>query len=158
VMENNEHIHAAMWAARRSGLHYTLVNTQLRAAEIAYVVDDSGAKAVISSLAMRAVCQQLSESLPRGLPPVALMADAELEEWQRYPVSAIAVLRTAVIAQRRREVVQAGSTSTRGVEIGRPGMGRTDRHARHPERGDKDPIQQATPPRPGELQARLRFC
>jgi long-chain acyl-CoA synthetase len=81
VMENNEHIHAVMWAARRSGLYYTLINTQLRAAEISYVVGDSCANAIISSVAMRAVCQQLSESLPRGLPSVALIADGELEEW-----------------------------------------------------------------------------
>lgn len=85
VMENNEHIHAVMWAARRSGLYYTLINTQLRAAEISYVVGDSGAKAIISSVAMRAVCQQLSKSLAGGLPPVALIADGELEGWRRYP-------------------------------------------------------------------------
>lgn len=81
LMENNEHVHAAMWAARRSGLYYTLVNTHLTASEIAYVVSDSGAKALISSRAMRKVCQQLS----RALPAVALLADAELEGWQRYP-------------------------------------------------------------------------
>ena len=85
LMENNEHVHAVMWAARRSGLYYTLVNTHLTASEIAYIVDDSGAKALISSAAMRAVCQQLSSQLIRGLPAVALLADAELEGWQRYP-------------------------------------------------------------------------
>ena len=84
-MENNEHVHAVMWAARRSGLYYTLVNTHLTASEIAYIVDDCGAKALISSAAMRAVCQQLSSQLIRGLPAVALLADAEVEGWQRYP-------------------------------------------------------------------------
>ena len=53
LMENNEHVHAVMWAARRSGLYYTLVNTHLTASEIAYIVDDSDAKALISSAAMR---------------------------------------------------------------------------------------------------------
>ena len=85
LMENNEHVHAVMWAARRSGLYYTLVNTHLTASEIAYIVDDCGAKALISSAAMRAVCQQLSSQLIRGLPAVALLADAEVEGWQRYP-------------------------------------------------------------------------
>jgi long-chain acyl-CoA synthetase len=37
VMENNEHIHAVMWAARRIGLYYALINTHLTAAEIAYI-------------------------------------------------------------------------------------------------------------------------
>lgn len=85
VMENNEHVHAAMWAARRSGLYYTLINTHLTASEIAYIVDDSGAKALISSAAMRAVCEQLHGHLPRGLPDIALLADDDLEGWLRYP-------------------------------------------------------------------------
>ena len=70
LMENNEHVHAVMWAARRSGLYYTLVNTHLTASEIAYIVDDSGAKALISSAAMLDVCQQLSSQLRSGLPPL----------------------------------------------------------------------------------------
>ena len=81
VMENNAHIHAAMWAARRSGLYYTLINTHLNAAEVAYIVQDSGAKAVIASQATRALCELLStENLA-----VAMLADAELAGWQRYP-------------------------------------------------------------------------
>lgn len=85
LMENNEHIHAAMWAAKRSGLYYTLVNTHLSHFEIAYIVADSGAKAIISSRAMRDTCRQLAEQLPAGLPPVALLADDDLSGWQRYP-------------------------------------------------------------------------
>jgi fatty-acyl-CoA synthase len=85
LMENNAHVHAAMWAARRSGLYYTMVNTHLSAAEIAYIVGDSGAKAVISSRAMRGICEHLSEDLPAGLPPVTLIADDDLEGWSRYP-------------------------------------------------------------------------
>ncbi|BBX03707.1 acyl-CoA synthetase [Mycolicibacterium moriokaense] len=81
LMENNHHVHAAMWAARRSGLYYTLVNTHLTASEVAYMVGDSGAKAVISSHAMRAVCEQL----PTGALTIALLADGELAGWQRYP-------------------------------------------------------------------------
>lgn len=49
LMENNEHIHAVMWAARRSGLYYVPINTHLTAAEAAYIVDNSAAKAIIGS-------------------------------------------------------------------------------------------------------------
>src|ERR1700676_4754342 len=49
IMETNAHIHAVMWAARRSGLYYALINTHLTAAEAAYIVDNSGAKAIIGS-------------------------------------------------------------------------------------------------------------
>ncbi|OBH62168.1 acyl-CoA synthetase [Mycobacterium colombiense] len=85
LMENNEHIHATMWAAKRSGLYYTLVNTHLSHPEIAYIVADSGAKAIISSQAMSHVCRQLPEQLSGGLPPLALIADGNLRGWQRYP-------------------------------------------------------------------------
>src|ERR1700754_1256365 len=44
ILENNEHVHAVMWAARRCGLYYTLINTHLTPAEVAYIVENSGAK------------------------------------------------------------------------------------------------------------------
>src|SRR6266404_5444222 len=81
ILENNQHIHAVMWAARRSGLYYALINTHLTAAEAAYIVDNSGAKAVIGSRAMRTVCARLADHLPNGLPKVLMMADDELDGW-----------------------------------------------------------------------------
>src|SRR5277367_2647761 len=61
ILENNEHVHAVMWAARRSGLYYALINTHLTAAEAAYIVDNSGAKAMIGSREMRKLCEGLGE-------------------------------------------------------------------------------------------------
>lgn len=89
LMENNEHIHAVMWAARRSGLYYVPINTHLTAAEAAYIVDNSAAKAIVGSAALRKICENLGEHLPGGLPELLLIAsgeeDAELPGWQRYP-------------------------------------------------------------------------
>lgn len=85
LMENNEHMHAIMWAARRSGLYYVPINTHLTAAEAAYIIDNSGAKAVVGSAALRTVCEKLGEHLPNGLPDIRLIADADLDGWQRYP-------------------------------------------------------------------------
>ncbi|MDT5278441.1 MAG: long-chain acyl-CoA synthetase, partial [Mycobacterium sp.] len=85
ILENNAHIHAVMWAARRSGLYYALINTHLSAAEAAYIIDNSGARAVIGSRAMRTVCEGLAEHLPKGLPELLLIADDDLDGWQRYP-------------------------------------------------------------------------
>jgi fatty-acyl-CoA synthase len=85
LMDNNEHMHVAMWAARRSGLYYAPINTHLTPAEAAYIVDNSGAKAVIASRAMRKVCEGLQEHLPNGLPSLLLIADDDLDGWQRYP-------------------------------------------------------------------------
>ncbi|OBG39074.1 acyl-CoA synthetase [Mycobacterium alsense] len=89
LMENNEHIHAVMWAARRSGLYYVPINTHLTAAEAAYIVDNSAAKAIVGSAALRKTCENLGEHLPGGLPELLLIAldeeDADLDGWQRYP-------------------------------------------------------------------------
>jgi acyl-CoA synthetase (AMP-forming)/AMP-acid ligase II len=51
LMENNEHYHAVMWAARRCGLYYVPINTHLTAAEAAYIIDNSSAKAIVGSAA-----------------------------------------------------------------------------------------------------------
>jgi long-chain acyl-CoA synthetase len=89
LMENNEHIHAVMWAARRSGLYYVPINTHLTAPEAAYIVDNSAAKAIIGSAALRKTCENLAEHLPEGLPAMLLIAldeeEADLDGWQRYP-------------------------------------------------------------------------
>ncbi|MDT5286785.1 MAG: long-chain acyl-CoA synthetase [Mycobacterium sp.] len=85
LMENNEHIHAVMWAARRSGLYYVPINTHLTSAEAAYIIDNSNAKAVIGSVALRETLAGLGAELPNGLPGVLLIADGDLEGWQRHP-------------------------------------------------------------------------
>ncbi len=75
LMENNEHIHAVMWAARRSGLYYVPINTHLTAAEAAYIIDNSSAKAIIGSAALRDTLAGLAEHARRGgLPELLLIA------------------------------------------------------------------------------------
>ncbi|RAV18230.1 acyl-CoA synthetase [Mycolicibacterium sp. GF69] len=85
LMENNEHFHAVMWAARRSGLYYVPINTHLTSAEAAYIVDNSNAKGIVGSAALRKTLESLGSELPQGLPPLLLIADDDLEGWERYP-------------------------------------------------------------------------
>ena len=85
LMENNEHIHAVMWAARRSGLYYVPINTHLTAAEAAYIIDNSNARGIIGSAALRGTCAGLAEHLPNGLPDLLMIADGDLAGWERYP-------------------------------------------------------------------------
>lgn len=85
ILENSEHYHAVMWAARRAGLYYVPINTHLTAAEAAYIVDNSAAKAIIGSAATRGVLEKLGEYLTNGLPGLLLIADDDLDGWQRYP-------------------------------------------------------------------------
>ena len=70
LMDNNEHYHAVMWAARRSGLYYVPINTHLTAAEAAYIIDNSSAKAIVGSAALRKTLEGLEAELPNGLPAV----------------------------------------------------------------------------------------
>ena len=89
LMENNEHIHAIMWAARRSGLYYVPINTHLTPAEAAYIIDNSNAKGIIGSAGLRETCVGLGEHLPSGLPDLLMIAGpippGDLPDWERYP-------------------------------------------------------------------------
>jgi long-chain acyl-CoA synthetase len=62
LMENNRPFLEVAWAAQRSGLHYTTINSHLRPAEVQYVLDDCGAGAVVSSGAMAGVVAGLDLS------------------------------------------------------------------------------------------------
>ena len=46
-MENNRPFLEVLWAAQRSGLHYTAINRHLRTGEVQYVLDDCGATALV---------------------------------------------------------------------------------------------------------------
>src|SRR3977135_330148 len=112
ILENNEHVHSVMWAARRSGLYYALINTHLTSAEAAYGVDNSGAKAVIGSWAMRMVCERLADHLPNGLPKVLMMADDELDGWLRYPECVSGQPATPISDEREGDLLQYSSGTT----------------------------------------------
>ncbi|OAN35456.1 fatty-acid--CoA ligase FadD4 [Mycolicibacterium iranicum] len=85
LMENNQHMHAVMWAARRCGLYYVPINTHLTAAEAAYIIDNSSAKAIVGSGKLTDTLAGLATELPNGLPPLLIITDGALEGWQSYP-------------------------------------------------------------------------
>ena len=62
-MDNNPRYFELCWAAQRSGLYYTCVSNRLTAAEIAYIVRDSGARALFLSVSQRAVAAELAQAL-----------------------------------------------------------------------------------------------
>jgi long-chain acyl-CoA synthetase len=112
ILENNEHVHAVMWAARRSGLYYALINTHLTAAEAAYIVDNSSAKALIGSRATRSVCEGLAEHLPGRLPELLLIADDDLAGWDRYPECVADQPETPIPDEREGDLLQYSSGTT----------------------------------------------
>jgi fatty-acyl-CoA synthase len=52
LMENNARYLEVAWAAQRSGLYYTAINSHLRQGEVQYILDDCGAVALVTSEAM----------------------------------------------------------------------------------------------------------
>lgn len=60
LMENNEHVHAVMWAARRSGLYYVPINTHLTASR----PPTSSTTAVPKQLSVRRRCARPATAWP----------------------------------------------------------------------------------------------
>ena len=112
LMDNNEHIHAVMWAARRAGLYYVPINTHLTAAEAAYIIDNSGATAIIGSAALRKTCENLAEHLPNGLPQRRMIADEDLQGWLRYPECVADQPDTPIDDEREGDLLQYSSGTT----------------------------------------------
>ena len=76
LMENNLRYLEVAWAAQRSGLYYTAVNSHLRQAEVQYILDDCGAKALVTSSAMATAVGALDLSRV----PSVVSASAEILE------------------------------------------------------------------------------
>jgi long-chain acyl-CoA synthetase len=63
-MENNCRYVETCGAGERSGLYYTCVNSYLTADELAFIVNDSQSRAVITSLARREVAMEAMAQCP----------------------------------------------------------------------------------------------
>jgi len=76
-LENHPRYFEVVWAALRSGLYYTPVNHHLTVGEIAYVLDDCGARSVVTSRARAAQVAGLEVE-------VRLMVDGHIAGWRPY--------------------------------------------------------------------------
>jgi len=81
-MENNPRYVDVLWAALRSGFYLTPINRFLTAEEVAYIVEDCDARALVSSFALREVAGNLVERIPHC--PLRLMVDGEIPGWTAY--------------------------------------------------------------------------
>ncbi|MCB0950913.1 MAG: fatty-acid--CoA ligase FadD4 [Mycobacterium sp.] len=112
VMENNEHMHAMMWAARRAGLYYVPINTHLTAAETAYIIDNSGAKAILGSAKLGATLAGLGAELPNGLPELLVVTGGHLQGWQSYPECVADQPDTPIVDEIEGDLLQYSSGTT----------------------------------------------
>src|SRR5699024_9624378 len=60
LTDNSIHAYEVYWAAMRSGLYLTALNHHLSVSEIAYIVDDSRAGALVVSAACRELATELA--------------------------------------------------------------------------------------------------
>ena len=59
-MDNHPRDYEVIWAAQRSGLRFTCISSKLTAGEVAYIVEDCGAKAFITSPSLAEVARQVA--------------------------------------------------------------------------------------------------
>src|SRR5262250_1104283 len=64
LTENNLRAFEVYWAAMRSGLYITAVNYHLKPDEVAYIVNDSGAAALVVSAEQAATAKAIADQTP----------------------------------------------------------------------------------------------
>jgi long-chain acyl-CoA synthetase len=88
LMENHPGFLEVAWAAQRSGLYYAAINWHLSPDEVAYILEDCGARVLVTSLAMGDLVGKLADRMPKvevvlcrdGLLPQSTHAWHEVEE------------------------------------------------------------------------------
>ncbi len=63
LMENNPRYFEVLWAALRSGIYVTPINWHLGASEAGYIISDCGAQALVTTLKLAPLAEQLHSSL-----------------------------------------------------------------------------------------------
>ena len=106
LLENRTEYYDAIWAALRTGLYFTTVNTHLTDAEIEYIVSDCGARSVVTSTAFADVVGGLDIEIP-------LMMGGDVEGWERYE-DAVAAHPAAPLADQYTGAAMFYSSGTTG--------------------------------------------
>jgi long-chain acyl-CoA synthetase len=81
-MENHPRYFEVVWAALRSGLYLTTVNSYLTSEEVGYILSDSGARSLVTSAAKASVAR---DALDHGAGvELALLVDGEMPGFESY--------------------------------------------------------------------------
>ncbi|TCJ95673.1 acyl-CoA synthetase [Nocardia alba] len=108
---NDPKVYEVYWAALRSGLYITAVNWHLTPAEISYIVDDCGARALIVSAALAATAEQLTAQTPQVQTRLAF--DGPVEGYSSYE-QALAAASPEPLADQPRGADMLYSSGTTG--------------------------------------------
>jgi acyl-CoA synthetase (AMP-forming)/AMP-acid ligase II len=82
MLENHPRFFEVAWAAQRSGLYYTAISSRLTHEEAAYIINDCGAQAFITSQYLAPVASQLAPEMPNV--KVRLMIDGVVDGYDSY--------------------------------------------------------------------------
>jgi long-chain acyl-CoA synthetase len=83
-MDNNERYLEVCWAAQRSGLYFTPINYHFNADEVAYIIEDCDATALVTSVALAATAAELAPRLPDRVATRLMVGDATVDGYERY--------------------------------------------------------------------------
>jgi len=103
-MENHPWFFCLTWGFQRAGLHYVGISSRLTPPEIAYILEDSGAKILFSSAYLAATMDEVAKLAPQ-VPQLRFGVDAE---------AALAAMPDTPIADERAGVDMLYSSGTTG--------------------------------------------
>ncbi|HUZ09602.1 MAG TPA: acyl-CoA synthetase [Acidimicrobiales bacterium] len=117
VMGNIPEYLELIWGAQRSGLYYTAVNSHLRTAEVQYILDDCGAKALVVS---PGVAEAVS-GLDCSRIPACLVVGGRIDGFDAYEEEARALPTSPVPGESEgKEMLYSSGTTGRPKGIRRP--------------------------------------
>jgi acyl-CoA synthetase (AMP-forming)/AMP-acid ligase II len=111
LLENHIRYPELLWAAKNSGLRYVAVSTHLNATDAAYIVQDCGARLLVSSAAMGRVALEAVQALAAA--PVLLMLDGAVAPFLPYE-ELVAAQPATRLQNRRRGASMLYSSGTTG--------------------------------------------
>ena len=117
VLPNRPEFFEITWGCQLSGLYYTAVNTHFTPDEVAYVIDDSDAKAVFVDASMGDLAAHLRSA--NAAVDVHIAVGGELAGWQSYD-DAMATAGDAPPVSDGSEMLYSSGTTGRPKAVRRP--------------------------------------
>ena len=81
-LENSSRFLPVVWGAHYAGLYYTAMSSRLTTEEMAYIIDDCGAQAFVTSAYKAEQAAELRDQMPRV--ELRLMIDGVIDGFDRY--------------------------------------------------------------------------